>query len=218
MKEISKKTKIIALIIAIIILVGIIIIATMGLKFDLINQKAQGIQLYLEKNFEISDMQEITNETLPNQDVVIQKVEVYEDTVNILTNQITEEQKAEIIKKVNEKYGTELTADNIKITDIAHTRGRDIIKPYIIPFAIATVMILVYIAVRYHKLGMIKTILQTALLLIIAQATLLSIIAIARIPIGRITIPLVFIVYVLSLVGVTTYLEKNLKEKKKEEE
>lgn len=218
MKEISKKTKIIALIIAIIILVGIIIIATMGLKFDLINQKAQGIQLYLEKNFEISDMQEITNETLPNQEVVIQKVEVYEDTVKILTNQITEEQKAEIIKKVNEKYGTELTADNIEITDIAHTRGRDIIKPYIIPFAIATVIILVYMAVRYHKLGMIKTILQTALLLIIAQATLLSIIAIARIPIGRITIPLVFIVYVLSLVGVTTYLEKNLKEKKKEEE
>lgn len=212
MKEISKKTKIIALLIAIVIIAGIIVMITMGLKFELRYQEAQKIQLYLEKNFEISDIQQITNETLPNQEVLIQKVEVYEDAVSIITNQITEEQKTELINKVNEKYGTELTADTIEITTIAHARGRDILKPYIMPFTIATAIILAYMAIRYYKLGSIKTILQTAFLLVIAQATLLSIIAITRIPIGRITIPMVFVVYILSLMGITNYLEKNLKE------
>ena len=212
MKEISKKTKIIALLIAIVIIAGIIVMITMGLKFELRYQEAQKIQLYLEKNFEISDIQQITNETIPNQDVIIQKVEVYEDAVSIITNQITEEQKTELINKVNEKYGTELTADTIEITTIAHARGRDILKPYIMPFTIATAIILAYMAIRYYKLGSIKTILQTAFLLVIAQATLLSIIAITRIPIGRITIPMVFVVYILSLMGITNYLEKNLKE------
>ena len=218
MKEISKKTKIIALLIAIVIIVGIIMIVTMGLKFDLKYQEAKRIQLYLEKDFEISDIQKITKETLPNQEVMIQKVEVYEDTVSILTNHITEEQKAEIIKKINEKYGTELSTDNVDITTIAHTRGRDMIKPYIVPFLITTAILLIYMAIRYHKLGSIKTIIQTIFLIVIAQLTLLIIIAIARIPIGRLTIPMVLAVYILSLVGLTNYLEKKLKEKKLEEE
>lgn len=41
---------------------------------------------------------------------------------------------------------------------------------------------------------------------------------IARIPIGRVTIPLVLAVYVLSLMGITTCFEKRLSQKKKEEE
>ena len=111
-----------------------------------------------------------------------------------------------------------MSADNTEITTIPHTRGRDIIRPYVVPFIIATVIILVYMAIRYRKLGMIKTIVKTAFLLVIAQAVLLSVIAIIRIPIGRVTIPLVLVVYVLSLLGVTNYFEKGLKEKKKEEE
>ena len=92
------------------------------------------------------------------------------------------------------------------------------IEPYIKPFIIATVIILVYMAIRYYKLGSIKTMIQTALLVVIAQITLLSIMAIVRIPIGRLTIPMVLVIYILSLVGITTYCEKNLREKKKEEE
>ena len=73
-------------------------------------------------------------------------------------------------------------------------------------------------AIRYYKLGMVLTLGKTIAMLVIAQATLLSVMAIARIPIGRLTIPLVLATYVLSLVGMTTYFENNLREKKKEEE
>lgn len=217
MKEINQKTKIVIFLIAIVMIAGIVITVTMGLNFDLRYQEAKRIELYLEKDFEISDIKQITDEVLSNQSVILQKVEVYEDTVSILAKEITEEQKANIINKVNEKYGTELSADSIEITTIPHTRGRDIVKPYVWPFVITTALILVYMAIRYYKLGIIKTILKTVLELVLAQAILLSLLAITRIPIGRLTIPMVLVVYVLSLVAVTADFDKRLKEEKKEE-
>ncbi len=216
MKEISKKTKIITLLIIIVIVVGIIVITTKGLNFSLEYQQAKKIQLYLEKDFEITDMMQITNEVLPKQEVMLQKVEVYEDTVDIISKEITEEQKSEIINKVNEKYGLEISVENIKIVNVPSTRGRDIIKPYIMPFIIVTLVILVYMAIRYYKLGSMKTIFTAGFLLVIAQVTLWSVIAILRIPIGKLTIPLVLLVYVVSLFGITTIFEQNLKQKKEE--
>lgn len=218
MDKISKRTKVLALLVVAIIVAGVIVTCTVGLNFDLRYQEAKKIQLYLEKDFAIEDIKQITNEVLPNQNVILQKVEVFEDTVSILANDITEEQKANIITKVNEKYGTQLSAENITITNVPHTRGRDIIKPYIVPFSIATIVILVYMAIRYYKIGMLQVLAKTVTLLVLAQAILLSVMAIARIPIGRVTIPLVLAVYVLSLMGLTSYFEKGLTKKKKEEE
>lgn len=213
MKSINEKTKLAMLIIAIVIVVGMIITLTVGLNFDLRYQEAKQIQLDLGKEFQINDIKEITNEILLDQKVMIQKVEVYEEAVSILTTNMTEEQKTNIVNKINEKYGTELTADSVKIVTIPHTRGRDIIRPYVMPFAIATMVILVYMVIRYYTLGITKTILKLMATLVITQAILLSIIAIIRIPIGRATIPMVLLVYVLSLVGVTNYFEKKLSEK-----
>lgn len=213
MKSINKKTKLAMLIIAIIIVVGVIVTLTVGLNFDIRYQETKQIQLDLGKDFQIDDIKQITNEMLPDQKVMIQKVEVYEEVVSILTTDMTEEQKTNIVNKINEKYGTELSADSVKIVTIPHTRGRDIIRPYVMPFVIATMVILVYMAIRYYKLGITKTILKLMALLVITQAILLSIIAITRIPIGRATIPIVLLVYVLSLVGATNHLEKKLREK-----
>ena len=147
---------------------------------------------------------------LSNKDVMIQKVEVYEDTVNIISNDITEEQKANIINKINEKYGTELLVENIEVISIPKTNNIDIIKPYIIPFFTATIVILAYMAVRYKKLGIVNIVLKTFLTLVLSQVLLLSVIAITRIPVGRLTIPMVLVVYVLSLFVITSKFEKDL--------
>lgn len=217
MKKITTKQKIILSIIALIIIAGIAITTTIGLNYDLRFQEAKKVELYLEKDFEISDIRNITNEVIPNQSVIIQKVEVYEDSVSIISKEITEEQKQNLINKINEKYGTELSADSTEIVSIPHTRGRDLIKPYIMPFIIATAIILVYMAIRYRKLGVFKTIGMTALISVVAQAVLLSVIAITRIPVGRLTIPMVIAIYLLTLIGLTTKFEKDLDNKKKEE-
>ena len=213
----TTKSKVLIAIIAIVIIAGIIVTLTVGLNFDLRYRDSKRVELYLQTDFNISDIKQITDEVMPGEQVIIQKVEVYEDTVSITVKDITDEQKQSLIDKVNEKYGTELSSDSVEVESVPNTRGRDIIKPYIAPFIIATLIILVYMAVRYRKMGVVKTLLKTVIISVVAQSVLLSIMAITRIPIGIVTIPLVITVYLLTLIGLTAYFEKQLTNKNKEE-
>ena len=217
MEKMTNKQKILIAIIALIIIVGTIITITVGLNFDFRLQETKKVQLYIGKDFEIKDIKDITKEVFGNEPVMIQKVEVYEDSVSIITKEITEEQKQNLLNKVNEKYGLEISADTTEIVSIPNMRGRDMIKPYILPFTIATVIILIYMVVRYRKLEIIKAILKVIIISIVSQATLLAVIAIIRIPIGRLTIPMVITVYLLTCIGLTTNFEKQLERKKEEQ-
>lgn len=217
MKQLTKSKKIIILLTVIILIAGIAVTTIKGLNFDLKYQETQNIQIYIGKKFNDEDIKQITKEVFGNQSVMIQKVEIYKDTVIITAKEITEEQKNNLVTKINEKYGTELKAEEIEITNIPHTRGRDIILPYVVPFITAGAIVLAYMAIRYYKLGTEKVLAQTIGILITTQAILFSIIAITRIPVGRLTIPMVLMVYMLTLIGITTNMEKQLASKKLEE-
>ena len=211
------KNKVLILVGIIIIIIGIVITVTKGFNFDLRYEGGKRIELNLQKTFESSDIKQIAKEVI-GQDVVIQKVEIYEDAVSILSKDITEDQKNQIVTKINEKYGTEINAENTEIITVPHTHLRDLAQPYIIPFVIATVVILIYIGIRYYKLNIIKTIAKTIGIVIIWQVILYSIMAITRIPIGRLTIPLTLTIYMLSFVYCTTKFEKDLKQQKQSKE
>ena len=217
MKQLTKSKKIMVLIAIINLIAGIDIKIVKGLNFDLKYQETQSVQLYIGEKFNEADIRQITNEVLPNQAVMLEKVEIYQDTVIVTAKEITEEQKNNLVTKINEKYETDLKAEEIQITNIPHTRLRDIMLPYVVPFVIAVVIVLIYMGVRYYKLGVGKVLAQTIGLLILTQALLFSVIAIARIPIGRLTIPMVLMVYMLTLIGITTEMEKQLANKKQEE-
>lgn len=209
--------KIIAIISILIIIAGIIMIAVKGFNFDLKYQDSKRIILSVGQSFNIVDIKEITNEIFGSEPVMIQKVEVFEDAVSITTKDITDEQKNNLINKINEKYGTETKSEDVELSTISHTRGRDLIKPYIVPIAISTIIILIYMMIRYHKLGSIKVLAQTIGLVLYTQIILFSAIAITRIPVGRLTIPMVLTVYILTLVGATTKFENKLTNLAKEE-
>ena len=72
-------------------------------------------------------------------------------------------------------------------------------------------MILVYMSIRYKKLGILKVFGKIIITIVIAQVLLFSVIAITRIPVGRLTIPMVIAVYLLVLVSITNKFEKELK-------
>ena len=151
MKNITKKQKMIFIILAVIIIAGIAVISTIGFNLELKMQETKKIELYIQKDFEISDIKNIVKEVIPDESIMIQKVEVFEDSVSITAKDITDEQKQSIIDKVNEKYGTELKADSTEIINIPNMKIRDLVKPYVTSFAISTVLILLYIAIRYRK-------------------------------------------------------------------
>ncbi len=218
MKEIIEKNKVLIILTALIVVLGIVITAVKGFNFDLKYQQAKKVELHINKEFAISDIKQITNEVLSKNGVIVQKVEMFEDTASIIAKDITDEQKSNVITKINEKYGTEISAENTEIITVPHTRGRDIVKPYITPFLISIVIILCYMAIRYYKLNCIKVILETIGVLLLTQILLFSAMAITRIPIGRLTIPLIILVYILSLLGITNKYEKDLATKKAEQE
>ena len=193
-----KKTIILTVLIAIILIVGAIVIATKGLAFELKYQDSQKVELNIGKEFKTEDVKQITNEIFDNQPVKIQAIEVYKDAISITTTEISEEQKTNLVNKINEKYETELKSEDITIESIPHTRGRDIIKPYITPFIIITIIILVYLMIRYYKLNSLKVLIESIGIIALSQMVLLGIMAITRMPIGEFTIPMVLLVYMIS--------------------
>lgn len=215
----SKKKLIIYILIVGIIIAGIAVTIISGFNFDLRYEDAKRIELGIGSKINEDEIMQIAKEVLgENTEIVLQKIEVFEDAVSIMAKDITEEQRDNIVSKVNEKYRIELTTDDVPIITVAHTRGRDIIKPYVVPFSIATLIILVYMMIRYYKLGSLNVLAKTLGLVILMQVVLFSIMAITRIPIGRLTVPLVLTVYILTLIGCTSYFEKGLESKVEESE
>lgn len=206
----QKQAKILIALIAIILVVGAIIIFTKGLAFELKYRDSKKVEINLGKKFEEKDLRQITNEVFGNQQVIIQAIEVYKDAISITTIDITDEQKANLVTKLNERYGTELSSDDITIEEIANVRGRDIIKPYIVPFVVVTIIILAYLVIRYNKLNLLEVLTQSIGIIVLTQLVLLAIMAITRMPVGTYTIPVVLVVYLLSSFVCTCKFEKDL--------
>ena len=216
MEKRKKKSLIILAIMIAIIIVGAIIAFTKGFQFDLLYQGGKRIEVDLTQNFEEKDIENIAKEVLGNESKV-QTVEIYKQSASIFAKDMTEEQRDTIITKINEKYGLALESSASDIIEVPHTRLIDIISPCIFPLIDATIIILIYIGIRYIKKTSVEILLETILVIAMAQAVLFSIMAITRIPIGELTIPMILTVYVLSNVFCTSKIETYIAKNKTEE-
>ena len=201
MKQRNKKIIAIA-ILALIILAGIVVVNILGFNKQLEFKQGQSIDVYVRKEIDEKKIKEIANEVLGKENMV-QLVEIYKDMVTIRAEQITEEQKNNIVNKIKENYEFEQTAEETVINTVPATRILDMYKHYVVPMLISGVIILAYMLIRYNKKGIIKVLLRTILIPIIAELVLLSLIAITRVPLGVYTPILVIIVYLAGIVFVT---------------
>ena len=212
-----EKNKKITIIVAAIIVIGMIVALTAKFNVDMMTKAHKQVQLDLKTEFNVSDIKEITNEVFNGQTVEIQKVEIYEKQVLISTEQITDDQKNNLVTKINEKYGTEISNDDTQIVSVPKTKLSDIVTKYIWTFILTTILIIVYMVLRYKKIGALKVLIQTVLGIIILELLVMSIIAIVRIPLGANLPSIIFVTYVCSAVALTTMFENKLKKIKAEE-
>ena len=196
---------------AIVIIIGIIIITFLGFNVDICYRNYNLVDIKIGQDFNINDVKQITNEVFPKKSVEIQKAGVYSDNLVIKVNEISDEQKNTLNTKINEKYGINNTVDDIQVHYIPSNRLRDIIKPYIVPMLITTALILVYISIRFRKIGIGKVLSQAIILTIIAEALYISIIAITRFPINRLVIPIAIVIYITIITVLTGMFEKQKK-------
>ena len=207
MKQNIKKI-IIGAIIALIIVAGILAVKVWGFNKELAFVESQQIYIYVEQKIEDkTKIREISDEVLGMHNIV-QTVEIYEDAVLIRAKTISEEQKNTIITKMKEIYGFEQTAEKTEIDTIPLTRIRDMYKQYVLPFAISIILVTVYMIIRYYKKGFWKVLARTIFIPVIAEALILSWIAIVRIAIGRVTPVLVILMYMISILYVINKNEK----------
>jgi len=213
-----KKIKIIPIIIAILSIIGIIITCIWGLNFDVSYMAHKQIDIPIGQEFVNREIQALVKEIVGNQKVTIQKVELYEDMVSIGIKDISEEQLQSLNTKINEKYGIENTVENITVTSIPKVRGRDLIKPYIIPVLISFVITLIYL-VSYvginQRMGkdikILKAVFGTIEIVLEFELLYLALLAITRLPVNGVTIPIAIIIYGITTMVSLKYLEKQTK-------
>lgn len=207
--------KVIYAILICIIIAGIVIINTIGLKADIIYSKNVELDIYLGKYFEKSDIQNIVNEIFPNERAIIQEVELFQDMVSITlqdnrTKEDLNKKVEELNTKLNEKYEIENKVEDIKITHNPKIKLSSILTPYITTLGISILIILIYVGVRYRKIGLVKTLLTYILSIIAVEMLLLSVIAITRFPVNRLVIPIGLLLFVIVITVLGFLNEKKL--------
>ena len=131
--------------------------------------------------------------------MIIQQVELYKDMVQISVKEASEEQVSSLNDKINEKYGLENAISDVKVVDIPNVRLRNVIKPYILPVSIVSVLTIIFAMIVYRKLGVWKVLYDTAMAIVAPQAILSSLYAVTRIPINRIATIVAISVFALSI-------------------
>ena len=206
----SKKSKIICIILVIIFIASIITTGIIGLNVGVEYLGGTSITIDLKKEYESKDIKNIVKEVWKNESVLVQKVEVYNESVSIKVSNASDEQLEELINKVNEKYELELTKNDLIIFYNSNVKLRDIVLPYIIPMIITTGLIVVYYSIRFRG---IKEILELLLKLVGLEGMIYSIYALIRIPINHLTMPIAIIAYIAVVIWVTLKSENSEKDK-----
>lgn len=207
------KKKIFYAILICIIVAGAIVIGTMGLKADIIYSKNVRIDMYLGKEYNHNEVEQIAKEIFNTNRVIVQQIEYFGDMFSLIISQDVEnidEKAEEFAAKINETYELSEEDTNIQVIYQPKIKLSSILIPYLLPIAISMAIILIYVIIRFRKIGILKTLGLYILTVLVSEAVYLSILAIFRIPINRLVTPIGLAIYVIVVTIVTAINEKKL--------
>ena len=133
--------------------------------------------------------------------------------VQITVKEATEEQITTLNDKINEKYEIENQLTDIKVVHIPNVRLRNIIKPYILPISIVSIIIIVFAMIVFRKLGALKVAYEVAISIVAPQAILASFYAVTRIPVNRLTTIIAIMIFIISITLPMVKLDKEKEDK-----
>lgn len=214
-EKIMKNKKIIYLIIAIIILAGLVSIYVRRLNFTLMYDSHTRIDVYAGKDIDLGELKEIAKEVFGNVEIQYQRIETFNDSVAMHIKEVTQEQASTLKEKLKEKYELGDTEFMLQF-QIPHVRARDLVKPYLIPTIIVTLIIMGYVGVRYMKLGAMKTMVSLLAKLVVIELLYLAIIGLFGIPIGIFTMPIAIAIYLITTMVSITKNQNELETKELE--
>ena len=206
------KNKLLYLILILIIIFGAIVYIIKGFNKELNYSNRQAFEISSGSTLDETKIEEITKSIITDRVVKVQKLERFNNALEIISTSISEEEKESIINKINEECNENISNEDTKIISITSTRIIDILKPYISFALLAFFAVLLYFLFVYNKLGIKKVLINGISLPIIFEMAYYAIILITRIPLGRVTNSLAVGIYILSI-GVLSICFQNEKEK-----
>ena len=121
--------------------------------------------------------------------------------VSILTTEITEDEQNSIITKINEKYEIEINKDSdVVIMNMPQNSIWNVVEKYISPVITVTIATVAFIAIRFRKQGIAKSVVKPLISLVCIIALYISIIALSRIPVNELFVVLAILIYILTLI------------------
>ena len=211
------KKKIFYILLVCIIVAGTIVIATMGLKADIIYSKNIRIDVYLGKEYNHDEIEQMAKEIFETNRTIIRQVEYFGDMFSLTISQDIEnidEKVDEFTAKINETYELPEEGADVTVTYQPKVRLSSIIMPYLVPIGISMGIILIYAIVRFRKIGILRTLRVYILAILASEAVYLSILAILRIPVNRLVTPFGLAIYVIVITIVTAKRERMLENNK----
>lgn len=206
--KLSGSKKILLLGIILLIIAGIVVVALKGVKVSLTLQQHETVKVYIGKKVEIEEFKNICKEVFGNKIVNVRENEYFSESFSINIETITDEEKTKLVEKINEKFETELTVESLEVNTASNIRIRDIVKPYFKPVIISTVLIIVYMIIRFRKMSAIKLLAKIFGIIVLTEAVIFSLIAIIRVPLSPTIINLMAVIAVIELIIYINKIEK----------
>lgn len=213
-----KEKKLYIVIALVIIIGGAIVCKTKGFILDFNYSNRQEIIISTKNNLDVSKVKEIAMSILEGKKVKIQEVERFGNAVQIISTEISDEEKKNIVDKINEEYSDDISSDDIEVIKIPNTRIKDIFKPYIIPGVITIIVVLLYFVIMYNKLGIISILLKSTIIPFVVELVYYALIAIIRLPIAIITNSIAVGLYVTCILALTINFQKQKETIQKKEQ
>ena len=197
--KLSGSKKIILLGIILLIIAGIVVVALKGVKVSLVLQQHEEINIYVGKPTELKEMKSVCKEVFGDKQFVLMDIDTFNDAYSINVESFTNEEKQALLTKVNEKFEVELTEEDISEKTLSNIRVRDMVEPYVKPVIISVLIIIVYMIIRFRKEKVAKLLGKIFGIVILTEAVIFSIIAIARIPLSATMINLMAVIAIVEL-------------------
>lgn len=204
MKNLSSRNKILILIIAVIIIVGIIMTYTKGINKSIEYSNTTKLELSTNE-MNIDEIKNIAKEVFGEKNIIFRTVGDSNEKVSIEVLNIQNEKLDEFKEKINtlNKGETEEEKEvDVTISPLGNVGFKQLIKPYIKPIIISTAIIIIYMAIKYRKYGIAKQLIYPVIFEGIVGLTYYSILVICNIPIGIWTMPLGILIYAVTMMCV----------------
>ncbi len=196
MKTLSIKQKLICVLLVAIILAGIAIMCTSGFNKGILYSNHKRVNIYIGIEYNLKDVEEIVKNVVGG-NYLVQTSSLSEDYISVSLIDITDEKVEELKTKIYEKYEISEKQQSVKTEEIPAEKITDIVNPYITTFAVTTVILAVYLIIRFRKQNILKVAILSILGTILVELVYFSIIAITRIPFSIFIMPVALIIYII---------------------